>query len=211
MCGDEEDRGGESDGDGRGKVAALGAQEPGDCRPDAEGGKGEERRETQRGEAGAGEVEERGHGKGIVADAAMGEEIVDVGERGEVARGPQAEGQGRGDGDAEDGERGVGEGEPAAGGSRFGVAAGISAFGARERCGDEHQQREIGGEGVVLLVGGEREEGDDLEGEDAEEQRGALRGGEVGERFGMAGVPGAGAAIAPCAPGGEACERDSDD
>ena len=70
---------------------------------------------------GAGEVEEVRHGERVVADAAMGEEVADVGDEGEMARGPEAVGEGDGDGEADDGEGGVGEGDPAAGGFVFGV------------------------------------------------------------------------------------------
>ena len=191
-------------------MAALRAQCPCDSGTDGEGCQGKQCGQTQRGEAGAGEVEERGHGEGVVADAAMGEEVVNVGERGEVARGPEAEGQGCGDGDAEERESGVGEGDPAVGGFGFGVGAGAGDLGTREGRGDQHQQRKIRGEGVVLLVGGEREEGKHQEGEDAEQQGGALGGGEVGEGLGMARVPGACPAIAVRAPGGQAGQRKRD-
>ena len=56
------------------------------------------------------------HGEGVVADAAVGEQIADVGDEGEVAGAPEAEAEGDGDGEAEDGEGGVGDGDPAAGG-----------------------------------------------------------------------------------------------
>ena len=112
----------------------------------------------------------RGHGEGVVADAAVGEEVADVGDEGEVAGGPEAVGEGESDGDAEDGEGGVGEGDPAAGGFVFGVGV----FGAGEGGGDEDQEREVGGEGVVLLVGGEGEEDQDEGGEEGEEEGGAL-------------------------------------
>ena len=80
-----------------------------DGRAEAEGERGERGGKAQGGEAGAGEVEECGHGEGVVADAAMGEEVADVGDEGEMAGGPEAVDEGDGDGDAEDGEGGVGD------------------------------------------------------------------------------------------------------
>ena len=101
----------------------LRAQEPCCGGADEEGEGGEDGGKAQGGEAGAGEVEEGGHGEGVVADAAVGEEVADVGDEGDVAGGPEAVGEGEGDGDAEDGEGGVGDGDPAAGG-----------LGLRSRC-----------------------------------------------------------------------------
>ncbi len=49
---------------------------------------------SEGGEAGAGEVEEVRHGEGVVADAAVGEEVADVGDEREVAGGPEAVGEG---------------------------------------------------------------------------------------------------------------------
>ena len=111
---------GEGDGGGCGEVAAFCAQQPCDGGTDGEGDGGECGGQAQRGEAGAGEVEEVRHGEGVVADAAVGEEIADVGDEGEVAGAPEAVGEGDGGGDADDGEGGVGEGDPAAGGCVFG-------------------------------------------------------------------------------------------
>jgi hypothetical protein len=94
--------------------------------------------EAQGGEAGAGEVEEVRHGEGVVADAAMGEEVADVGDEREVAGGPEAVGEGDGDGEAEDGEGGVGDGDPAAGGAVEGVevcSAWVRAAARRIRSG----------------------------------------------------------------------------
>ena len=54
----------------------------------------ETRRQAKRGEAGTGEVEEVGHGEGVVAYAAVGEEVADVGNEGDVAGGPEAVGEG---------------------------------------------------------------------------------------------------------------------
>ena len=48
----------------------------------------------------------------------------------------------------------------------------VGGFGAGEGGGEEHQEREVGGEGVVLLIGGEGEEEEDEDGEDGEEQYG---------------------------------------
>ena len=55
----------------------------------------------------------------------------------------------------------------------------VGGFGAGEGGGEEHQEREVGGEGVVLLIGGEGEEEEDKDGED---------GGAVGTRSQIAAV-----------------------
>ena len=132
----------------------------------SEGDSGEGGGESEGGEAGAGEVEEARHGEGVVADAAMGEEVADVGDEGDVARDPETVGESECDGDAEYGEGRVGDGDPEARGFVFGV----DVFGVCECYGDEDQDREVGGEGVVLLVGGEGEEDEDERGEEAEEK-----------------------------------------
>ena len=173
--GDEKDGGGEGDGGGCSKMAVAcveqsGAEGPGHCGANGEGREGERGGKAEGGEAGAGEVEERGHGEGVVADAAMGEEVADVWDEGEMARGVEAVGEGRGNRETDEGECGVGKGDPAARGFRCVVCV----FGAGEGCGEEHQEREVGGEGVVLLIGGEREEEEDEGGEEGEEEGGAL-------------------------------------
>ena len=66
-------------------MTLLYAQEPCGGRTDGEGDGCEGGGEPECSEAGAGEVEEVRHGEGVVAYAAMGEEITDVGDEGEVA------------------------------------------------------------------------------------------------------------------------------
>jgi hypothetical protein len=110
------------------------------------------------------------HREGVVADVAVGEEVADVGNEGEMAGAPEAVGEGDGDADSDDGEGGVGEGDPTAGG----VALGEGVFGVGEGCGDEDKDGEVGGEGVVLLVGGDGEEDEDEDGVKGEEKRGAV-------------------------------------
>ena len=82
----------------------------------------------------------------------MGEEFADVWDEGEMARGVEAVGEGRGDGEADSGEGGVGEEQ---GCWLFVVGCWLTCvlFGAGEGCGEEHQEREVRGEGVVLLIG----------------------------------------------------------
>ena len=92
-------------------MTALGAEEPRYCRTEAECQSCERGGKAQSGEAGAGEVEEARHGEGVVADAAVGEEVSDVGHEGEVARCPETVGECDCDGDAEDGEDGVSRGD----------------------------------------------------------------------------------------------------
>ena len=65
------------------------------------------RGQSEGGEAGAGEVEERGHRERVVAYAAMRQERADVGHERDVARGPEAVTEGGGDGEAEEGEGGM--------------------------------------------------------------------------------------------------------
>ena len=103
------------------------------------------------------------HGEGVAADGAVGEEVADVFHEGKAARGPKAEGEGGGDGEAE-GSVGDVRGEECAGG--------VAGFGLCECDAEEHQQRGIGGDGVVLLVGGEGEEDEGDGGEEGEEERG---------------------------------------
>ena len=118
----EEDGAGGGDGEDGGEESAARIEEPGDGRADEEGDEGERGGEAQGGEGVAGEVEEVRHGEGVVADVAMGEEFADVGDEGEMAGGPEAVGEGCGDGEAEGGVGGEGEGEGAAEGGVEGVA-----------------------------------------------------------------------------------------
>src|SRR5271156_1064583 len=124
-------------------MAALRAEEPRCGRAKSEGEHGKARGEPEGGEAWTGEVEEGGHGEGVVADTAMGEEIADVGDEGEMAGGPEAVGEGERDGDAEGGEGGVGRGDPTTCGTVFGVGV----LGTGEGGGDEDQERKVRGEG----------------------------------------------------------------
>jgi hypothetical protein len=63
----------------------VAAKHPSDSRAEEEGDGGERGGESERGEGGAGEVEEVRHRKGVVADGAVGEEGADVGHEGEGA------------------------------------------------------------------------------------------------------------------------------
>ena len=83
--GDEEDCRGERDAEGRGEVLALAAQHPAHGRAEQQGDGGQPGGEAERGEGGAGEVEEVRHREGVVADGAVGEEGADVGHEGEGA------------------------------------------------------------------------------------------------------------------------------
>ena len=140
-----------------------------------EGDSGKGGRETKRGEAGAGEVEKRRHREGVVADATMGKQITDVGDEGFVAGDPEAVDQSDGDGNAEDREDGVSGGDPAACGAVWRMLWRIDVFCLGESGGREHEEREVGREGVVLLISREREEHQDKGGEQSEEKSGALR------------------------------------
>ena len=113
-------RAGGGDGEDGGEEAAARVEDPGDGGADEEGDEGERGGEAQGGEGVAGEVEEVRHGEGVVADVAVGEELADVGDEGEVAGGPEAVGEGGGDGEAEEGVGGEGEGEGAAEGGVVG-------------------------------------------------------------------------------------------
>ena len=86
MRGDEEDGAGKRDSHSCCEVFAAAAKNPGGCRADGEGEKGKARRETERGEGLAGNVEQVGHRQRIVAHAAMGEQVADVGNEGRVVR-----------------------------------------------------------------------------------------------------------------------------
>ena len=109
-------------------MAALRAEEPrcGRAKQKRDGGEGGGKAKS--GKAGVGEIEERGHGEGVVADAAMGEEVADVGDERKMTGGPEAVCEGEGDGETEDSERGVGDGYPAAGG---GLAISFQLFGSQ--------------------------------------------------------------------------------
>ncbi len=156
-------------------MSVFGPKEPCCGRADEKGEGSEDSGEAKGGKAGAGEVEESRHGEGIVADAAVGEQVADVGNEGDVARGPEAIGEGERDGDAEDGEGGMGCGDPAAGEFCLRVCSGEGLLRAFEGGGDEDEEWEVRRKGVVLLIGGEGEEGKDERSKDAEEECGALR------------------------------------
>ena len=83
-------------------------QSPGERGAECEGQRGDEGRQTQSGEGRPGEVEEVGHGEGVVADAAVREQGADVGVEGQMARGPETVAEGQRDGEAEEGEGDVG-------------------------------------------------------------------------------------------------------
>src|ERR1700727_2869268 len=142
-------------------MTALQAEKPGYGGAEQKGHSSEIGGEAKRSEAGSGEVEQSRHGEGIVANAAMGEEITDVGDERFVAGDPEAIDKSEGDGDAEDGNGGVSGSDRTACRAVFGV----DVFSPGESGGHEHEKREIGGEGVVLLVGREGEEDENESGE----------------------------------------------
>src|SRR3984885_2885689 len=165
-------------------MTALQAEKPGYGGAEQKGPSSQNGGETKRSEAGSGEVEESRHGEGIVANAAMGEEIADVGDEGFVAGDPEAIDKSERDGAAEDGKGGVGGSDRTACGAVFGV----DGFGSGESGGHEDQEREGGGEGVVFLIGREREEDENESGEEGQEQSGALgKCGDSEESFGCLG------------------------
>ena len=135
MSCDEEGSRSESDSYGRSQVPALRAEKPSDGRAGKESYGGKRGWETQCREAGTGEVEDAGHGEGVVAYAPVGEDIADVGNEGQVAGAPEAVDQRDGNGHAEDGEGGVGDGDPA---SRGGVE-GEGLLGVGEGDGKENE------------------------------------------------------------------------
>src|SRR5438309_6262942 len=116
------------------------AQEPGCRGADEERECRESGGEAECGEAWAGEVEEARHGEGVIADVAVGEEVAYVGDEGDVAGCTEAVSEGDDDGYAEEGEGGVGCGDPAAGDGVFGVFGGVGVFGAGEGGSDEDQE-----------------------------------------------------------------------
>ena len=99
--------------------------------------------------------------------------LADVGRGGDGARGDDSVAEGVGGGDSDVCEGGVAPGEPGARGS--GVF-----FSAGEGAGAEDDEREVGGEGVVLLIGRDGEEDQDEGGVESEEPVGA--GAEFGSR-----------------------------
>ena len=169
--GDEEDGGGEGDGGSGGEMAALCAQQPRDGRAEAKAMAASAAGRRSAAKLGIGEVEEVRHGEGVVADVAMGEEVADVGDEGEVARAPEAVGESV---TAMARPRTVKAAWAKVIQRREDLSVGEGVFGAGERGGDEDQEREVGGEGVVLLIGGEGEEDEDERGEEAEQEGGAL-------------------------------------
>ena len=137
------------------------AQKPPYSRTNEQSDGGEGRGKAQGGERCAGEIEEVGHGEGVVAYAAVGEQGANVVHEWQVARVPESPGEGCGDEDANDGEDSLRTGEPPGGEQGLGraCAAGQAVFGsaaffsACEDGGDEDEERRPDGEGVVLLIG----------------------------------------------------------
>ena len=93
--GDEEERAGEGDGECRGEVCARRVRRiQAAAGPRAKAMRARAAGRRRAAKDAAGEVEEVGHGEGVVADAAVGEEVADVGDEGVVAGGPEAVGEG---------------------------------------------------------------------------------------------------------------------
>src|SRR5665213_3393313 len=166
--GDEEDGAGKRDGDGGSKVLAATAEQPPSGGADREGEESKACGESQRSEGRAGEVEEVGHGERVVAHAAVGEQVADIWNESKRAGAPQAVSKRGGNGEADDGVGDV-SGEEGLQGPVFRVR---NALGASDGRADQHQQREVDGEGVVLLIGRDCEEDEDEGGVDAEQQDG---------------------------------------
>src|SRR3982751_3172437 len=103
-------------------MAALGPEPPRSHGTHCEGDRRNRGGETQGGEAGSGEIEEVGHGEGIVAYAAVGEEFADIRDEGEFAGAPEAVAQCRCGGDTDHGVSDVRERDPASGEKVFVVA-----------------------------------------------------------------------------------------
>src|ERR1035437_6222393 len=101
-------------------MASLSAEDPGERGTDREGGHGKERWQTQRSEARSSEVEKARHRECVVPDAAMCEQVADVGDIGQVARSPEAIGEGCRDCDTKKRECCVGECDPTTRGFCFG-------------------------------------------------------------------------------------------
>ena len=169
VSGNEEECAGEGDAGGGSDVAALHAKSPGDGWAEAKSQEGEDGGEAEGGEGLAGQVEQMRGGEGVVADGAVGEEVADVWNEGEVAGVPEAVGQGGGDQCSENGEGGVGEADVAA----AGFVDRVGLLGAGDGGAGEEEDGEPGREGVVLLVGGEGEEEEDEGCEEGEEEGGA--------------------------------------
>ena len=85
----------------------LSAKHPADGRPDEQRDGGQGGGQAQRGERGAGEVEEVGHRERVVAHVAMGQQGADVGDEGQVARVPKSPAEGGGGEHADDREDGL--------------------------------------------------------------------------------------------------------
>src|SRR5579875_751446 len=114
--GDEENGGGEGDGGGGFESVAAAAQQPGGEGSDEEGDGGDEGGQAEGGKRRPGEIEKVRGGERVAADIAMSEQGPDVGDEGEMARGPETVCESSSDGDSDEGEGGVHAGEPFAGG-----------------------------------------------------------------------------------------------
>ena len=96
------------------------AQQPTHRRADEQGDGGNCGRQAEGGKRSPGEVEEVGHGEGVIAHAAMRQQGADVGHIGQVARVPQSPGQDAGGEHADDRKDRLRAGEPGGGKQRLG-------------------------------------------------------------------------------------------
>ncbi len=100
-----------------------------------------------------GEIEDVSHGECVCAQVGLRENLSDIGHKGQVPRGPEAADEDHGEGQAHgDTDRRGGE-QPRSAMLRF-----SAKFFGGKRVSQKQENREVCGEGVVLLIGGEGKE-----------------------------------------------------